>query len=77
MKKIKYAILGYTGVFHPETEEVEDKEVVSYSIMDYSPEAEEMAKEKAYGGDYEIFEDGEPVAEPTTDDVLNAMLGVM
>ena len=34
MKKIKYAILGYTGVFHPETEEVEEKEVVSYSIMD-------------------------------------------
>lgn len=67
MKKIKYAVLGYTGVFNPETEEVEEKEVVSYSIIDYSAEAEEMAKKIAHNGDYEIFDDGEPepVAKPT------------
>lgn len=66
MKKIKYAVLGYTGVFNPETEEVEEKEVVSYSIIDYSAEAEEMAKEKAYNGDYETFDDEEP--EPAITD---------
>lgn len=77
MKKIRYAILGYTDVFNPETGEAEQKESIAYCIIDYSPEAEERVKEKAYHGDYEIFDDGEPVAEPTAEDVLNALLGVM
>lgn len=79
MKKIRYAILGYTDVFNPETEEVEQKESIAYNIIDYSPETEAKVKEISYNGDYETFDDGEPepVAEPTTDDVLNVLLGVM
>ena len=39
---------------------------------------EEIAKREADGGKYTIEDDGqpEPAAEPTTDDVLNALLGV-
>lgn len=37
-----------------------------------------IAKKEAYLGKYNIEDDGqpEPVIEPTTDDVLNALLGV-
>ena len=40
---------------------------------------EEIAKREAYEGKYTIEEDGQPesVAEPTADDILNAMLGVI
>jgi hypothetical protein len=40
---------------------------------------EGIAKEEAYNGEYEIYDDGqpEPDVEPTTDEILNAMLGVM
>lgn len=39
---------------------------------------EENAKAEAYNGEYEIIDDGtpEPETEPTTDDIINAMLGV-
>ena len=77
MKKIRYAILGYMDVFNPETEVVEQKESIAYNIIDYSSEAEAKAKEIAYNGDYNVLDDEEPVAEPTADDVLNALLGVM
>ena len=45
----------------------------------YSEANEEIAKKEAYNGEYTIEDDGqpEPVAEPTTDEILNAMLGVM
>lgn len=50
-----------------------------YVGLAYSEKHLEIAKKEAYNGEYEFFDDGEPepVAEPTTDDVLNAMLGVM
>lgn len=40
---------------------------------------EEIAKKEAYKGEYTIEDDGkpEPETEASTDDVLNAMLGVM
>lgn len=40
---------------------------------------EEIAKKEAYKGEYTIEDDGQPdpVAEPSTDEILNAMLGVM
>lgn len=60
MKKIRYAVLGYTGVFNPDTEAVEQKESIAYNIIDYSPEAEAKVKEIAYNGDYESFDDEEP-----------------
>ena len=39
---------------------------------------EEIAKAEAYKGEYTIEDDGrpEPVAEPSTDEIINAMLGV-
>ena len=39
----------------------------------------EIAKAEADNGEYEIVDDGqpEPEAQATTDDVLNALLGVM
>ena len=39
---------------------------------------EETAKKESYNGEYIIEDDGqpEPVAEPTADDILNALLGV-
>lgn len=76
MKKIKYAILGYTDVFNPETGEVEQKESIAYSIIDYSAEAEERIKETSYNGDYSVINVDEPEPVETTDDVLNALLGV-
>ena len=60
MKKIKYLYLGNSVT------------------MDYTEYNEEIAKAEADNGKYEIFDDGqpEPEAAVTTDDVLNAMLGV-
>ena len=41
-------------------------------------ENEELAKREAYNGEYTIEDDGEPEpeTEPSTDEVLNALLGV-
>lgn len=46
--------------------------------MGWNETNEEIAKREAYNGEYTIEDDGmpEPVAEPTTDEILNAMLGV-
>ena len=65
MKKIRIATLGYMDMFNPETETVEQKESIAYCIVDYSAEAEEEAKEKAYNGEYKIFDDEEPEAPPS------------
>ena len=72
MKVLKYKIC--TKVNHG-TEE----ELLTDVIMGWNEANEEIAKREAYKGEYTIEDDGqpEPVAEPTTDDVLNALLGVM
>ena len=52
----------------------------SYEMsMPWSEFNEGIAKQEAMNGEYEIFDDGEPevIEEPTTDEILNAMLGVM
>lgn len=44
----------------------------------FSAESEEAAKKEAYNGEYTIEDDGQPEPDATTtDDVLNALLGVM
>lgn len=70
MKKIKYQLLQSV---------VDGNPVTLAKAVDYSESAEEIAKAEAYNGEYEIFDDGqpEPEAQATTDDVLNALLGVM
>ena len=46
--------------------------------MGWNEANEEIAKREADNGEYTIEDDGtpEPVAEPTADEILNAMLGV-
>ena len=46
--------------------------------MGWNEVNEEIAKREADNGEYTIEDDGtpEPVAEPTADEILNAMLGV-
>lgn len=76
MKKIKYQMLQTVvldGVDQPKSEEY-----MSSVTIPYSEENEEIAKSEAYNGEYTIDDDGqpEPEAVETTDDVLNALLGV-
>lgn len=46
--------------------------------MGWNEANEEIAKKEAHNGEYTIEDDGkpEPAAEPSADDVLNALLGV-
>lgn len=63
MKKIKYQYMVDALLYNAE--------------VDWSETNEEIVKAEAYNGEYEIFDDGE--SEPdaaSTDDVLNALLGV-
>lgn len=80
MKKLIYQIAGYTEVYNPETEKVEQQLSLGEMIVENPTEKDvENAKEYAYNGEYTIEDDGqpEPVAEPAADEILNAMLGVM
>ena len=81
MKIIKYKFLSC--VINHGTEE---KPNIEQILLDKSIRCatadleanEEIAKREAHNGEYTIEDDGqpEPVAEPTTDDILNALLGV-
>lgn len=53
------------------------EEILTPVEMGWNEANEEIAKREAYDG-YVIEDDGqpEPAAEPTTDDILNALLGV-
>lgn len=74
MKIIRYKFLSVKT----ETEEILiNKE---FRCPESSLEANlEVAKSEAYNGEYTIEDDGQPDPEPevTTDELLNAMLGVM
>ena len=76
MKILKYNLC--TIVNHGTEEEPQIEEIPSQVIMGWNEANEEIAKREAYNGEYTIEDDGqpEPVAEPTMDDVLNALLGV-
>lgn len=54
------------------------EEILSNVEMGWNETNEEIAKREAYKGEYTIEDDGqpEPEAVETTDDVLNALLGV-
>ena len=66
MKKLIYKIEGYTDVYNPETEEVEQKPSIATVTID-NPTAEEIARasEAAYNGEYTLEDDGQQ--EPVTD----------
>ena len=75
-KIIKYNVLvvaNYGTEEYPKV--VESLRAVS---IDWNEKNEEIAKKEAYNGEYEIIDGGqpEPDAQATTDDVLNALLGV-
>ena len=77
MKIIKYQLMTE---INQGTEKYPDI-VQSFSCkeMGWTEANEELAKREAYNGEYTIEDDGEPepTQEPTTDDVLNALLGVI
>lgn len=56
MKVITYQVLGYTGVWNPETEEVEQKECLAGIERPYTEEAYQKALAEAYNGEVTVEE---------------------
>lgn len=79
MKVIQYKALGKT-IVAVEKEDGTFENVEQDLFYDvekpYSEQNEELAKKEAYQGEYTIEDDGQLEPEATTDDVLNALLGV-
>lgn len=77
-KIIEYKILK--EVNHGTEEEPDIEQIFSNVTMSWNEANEEIAKKEAYKGEYTIEDDGQPEPEPTTeastDDIINAMLGV-
>lgn len=70
MKILTYKVMGYTGVYNPKTEEVEQIECLATRVVECPTQAileanEEIAKAEAYKGEYTIEDDGQPEPEPT------------
>lgn len=74
MKVIKYQVLGYTGVFNPEAEEVEQKECLAGVECAYTEEAYEKALAEAYNGEVTIEEVADVESEPTAQEDTDAMM---
>ena len=75
-KVIKYKFLS-CEVNHGTEENPGIEKVFLDASIPYSEKNEEIAKKEAYNGEYTIEDDGEPEPDTaTTDDVLNALLGV-
>ena len=76
MKIIKYKMCHMANI--GTAEEPQMREMFFAVEMDWSEANEEIAKKEAHNGEYTIEDDGkpEPAAEPSADDVLNALLGV-
>ena len=68
-KVIKYQLKTKVG----------QEDLLAPVTMGWNEINEEIAKREAHKGEYTIEDDGqpEPATEVSTDDVLNAMLGVM
>ena len=76
MKILKYNLR--TLVNHGTEEEPKIEEILSPVKIGWNEVNEEIAKREAYNSEYEIVDDGQPEPDTTTtDDVLNALLGVM
>lgn len=76
MKVIKYQLC--TEINRGTEEQPNIEQVFSDVTLGWSEANEEIAKREAYNGEYTIEDDGEPEpeSEPSTDEVLNALLGV-
>ena len=76
MKVLKYRLC--TEPNHGTEEKPDIQQIFSDVTLGWSETNEEIAKREAYNGEYTIEDDGEPEPEqePSTDEVLNALLGV-
>lgn len=80
MKILTYKVMGYTGVYNPETEEVEQIERLATVVVECPTQAileekEEIAKREAYNGEYTIEDDGvEEIQQPTWQDRIEAQV---
>ena len=75
-KVISYKFLS-CEINHGTEENPVMEQVFLEKSMTWSEAHEEIAKKEAHNGDYTIEDDGqETVAEPTAEEILNAMLGV-
>lgn len=75
MKIIKYNLA--TNVNCGTDDAPEMMEVLSAVTLEYCEENLAIAQSEAYNGEYTIEDDGKPEPDTsTTDDVLNALLGV-
>lgn len=77
MKIIKYKFLS-SEINHGTDDVPNIEQIFIEKTMDWNEINEETAKREAYNGEYTIEDDGQPEPEPveTTDDILNALLGV-
>lgn len=77
MKIIKYKFLS-CEINHGTEENPNVEQVFLEKAMPWNEVNEEIAKREAYNGECEIIDDSQPEPDTvTTDDVLNAMLGVI
>lgn len=77
MKIVKYKFLS-CEINSGTGENPVNEQVFLNKSMPWSESNEEIAKREAYNGEYTIEDDGQPEPDTaSTDDVLNAMLGVM
>lgn len=75
-KIIKYRFL-VNEINHGTEEEPDIEQIILDKTLGWSEAGEEIAKKEAVNGEYEIYDDGLPESDTaTTDDVLNALLGV-
>ena len=76
MKVLKYRLM--TEVNNGTEEKPDIQQTFADVSLGWSEANEEIAKREAYNGVYTIEDDGEPEPEqePSTDEVLNALLGV-
>lgn len=76
MKVLKYRLM--TEVNHGTEEHPDIQQIFKPITLGWNESNEELAKREAYNGEYTIEDDGEPEPEPesSTDEVLNALLGV-
>lgn len=78
MKIIKYKFIS-CEVNNGTEDEPKIEQIFIDKSMPWNEANEEIAKREAHKGEYTIEDDGqpEPATEVSTDDVLDAMLGVM
>ena len=74
MKVLKYRLM--TEVNHGTEEQPDIQQTFSDVSLGWSEANEEIAKAEAYNGEVTVEDIQDIETEPTTDDVLNALLGV-